>query len=62
MDNIFFQNQKKQLDGLLGTVFSRVEKGDRLKVSMPSDAEIDAMHEAYFKGQTDSEAYRLAHS
>jgi hypothetical protein len=38
------------------------EVDERPKDPMPSDEEIDAMHDEFFKGQTESEAYRLAHS
>jgi hypothetical protein len=53
----YFKNQKRLAESLFGAI---TEFDDRPRDPLPTDEEIDDMY-ALSKGQSESEAYRLAH-
>jgi hypothetical protein len=57
--NEYFKNHKILMESLVAAIS---EHDDRPRALMPSDEELNAMYESYEeKGQSESEAYRLAH-
>jgi hypothetical protein len=58
--NEYFKNQKRLAESLFGAINASSEFDERPRDPMPTDEELNDMYEKS-KGQSKSEAYRLAH-